>query len=229
MLPAAFSYPSRPHSRRHGPRYRRYQPFKPWLRDEFTFRCVYCLFRERWYPSGQDHFSVEHVTAKAIDPGRECDYDNLVYACLRCNSLKLVSRLLDPCADGYGAHLRVRSDGSIEGLTIDGARLIEQLRLDETRRNEWRGRMLKALRRIEKALRPPVWRRLWNSLVGSGEQALPPGAPLDTVDEVTAWLGFPDDLPDLGAQPPRGGNSRPGGLAESYFAWRHEGRLPRLY
>lgn len=40
----AFTYPRRPHVRRHGPRgYRAYQSYKPWLRDAFEFRWVYCL------------------------------------------------------------------------------------------------------------------------------------------------------------------------------------------
>ena len=59
-----FAYPERPHIRKHGPSgYEDYRSYKDWLRDEFTFRCVYCLERERWYPSGQDAFAVEHVTA----------------------------------------------------------------------------------------------------------------------------------------------------------------------
>jgi len=34
-----FAYPLAPHVRRHGPRgYRRYEKFKPWLRDEFALR-----------------------------------------------------------------------------------------------------------------------------------------------------------------------------------------------
>jgi hypothetical protein len=57
-----FQYPNSPHLRRHGPfGYEDYISFKGWLRDEFTFRCVYCLERERWYPSGADAFGVEHV------------------------------------------------------------------------------------------------------------------------------------------------------------------------
>ena len=43
-LPAPFAYPTTPHTRRHGPRgYKNYKEYKPFLRDEFAFRCVYCL------------------------------------------------------------------------------------------------------------------------------------------------------------------------------------------
>src|ERR1700682_3612702 len=49
--PTHFAYPSEPHQRKHGPAgYTNYEEYKPWLRDEFTFRCVYCLERELWYP-----------------------------------------------------------------------------------------------------------------------------------------------------------------------------------
>src|SRR5258708_6259440 len=44
-----FQYPAAPHVRRHGPQgYADAASFRPWLRDEFTFRCVYCLQREVW-------------------------------------------------------------------------------------------------------------------------------------------------------------------------------------
>ena len=51
---SAFRYPAVPHARRHGPRgYADAESYRPWLRDEFTFRCVYCLFREQWGRSRQ--------------------------------------------------------------------------------------------------------------------------------------------------------------------------------
>jgi len=58
----AFQYPSQPLIRKHGPQgYRVYESFKPWLRDDFSFRCVYCLCRERWFPDGEAAFSVDHM------------------------------------------------------------------------------------------------------------------------------------------------------------------------
>ena len=39
MTTAIFDYPRQPHERRHGPSgYDPYGGYKPWLRDEFTFR-----------------------------------------------------------------------------------------------------------------------------------------------------------------------------------------------
>ena len=44
-----FSYPESAHVRKHGPDgYAHYENYRPWLRDEFRFRCVYCLEREQW-------------------------------------------------------------------------------------------------------------------------------------------------------------------------------------
>ena len=55
-----FDYPESRSERIHGPAgYATYESFRPWLRDEFTFRCVYCLKRETW---GQvtGEFELDH-------------------------------------------------------------------------------------------------------------------------------------------------------------------------
>lgn len=84
-----FQYSPVPPPRRHGPcGYSDYQFYKPWLRDEFTFRCLYCLWRERWQADGHHDFGVEHVHAQATEPGKRLDYDNLIYACNLCNSTR---------------------------------------------------------------------------------------------------------------------------------------------
>src|SRR5579872_364747 len=47
--PSAFLHPSQQLARRHGPRgYAVSRSYRPWLRDEFSFRCVYCQIREQW-------------------------------------------------------------------------------------------------------------------------------------------------------------------------------------
>src|SRR5262249_53593410 len=142
-----FEYPALPHARRHGPRgYQDYRSFKPWLRDEFTFRCVFCLMRERWYPNGHAAFSVDHLQPVAIAPQRRCDYENLLYVCLHCNACKRdIWPLLDPCRVALGAHLQVHPDGTIEALSAEGARLIAILRLDRPQLTEFRQRLLAVL------------------------------------------------------------------------------------
>ena len=68
-LPQPFAYPTKAHDRRHGPRgYTHPEPFKLWLRDEFQFRCVYCLVRERWHPDGDGGFSVERLQPRSKSP-----------------------------------------------------------------------------------------------------------------------------------------------------------------
>jgi len=62
-----FVYADRPHVRKHGPAgYTEFPTYKPWLRDEFHFRCVYCLERERWYPSGHAAYSTAWVAAAVM-------------------------------------------------------------------------------------------------------------------------------------------------------------------
>ena len=76
----AFDYPDAPVLRRHGPLgCTDYRSFKPWLRDEFSFRCILCLDRERWHPNGQEEFSVDHVEPRSIAAGQVANYDNLLY------------------------------------------------------------------------------------------------------------------------------------------------------
>jgi len=71
-------YPSRPHRRKHGPRgYRSAIEFRPWLRDEFTFCCVYCLEREQWV-NRIGHFHGDHFRPVVDNPGLALEYDNLI-------------------------------------------------------------------------------------------------------------------------------------------------------
>ena len=91
----AFDYPDSAHQRRHGPVYNSCPPYRDWLRDEFTFRCVYCLIREQW-TRGAAEFDIEHWIAQANDPAKEFDYDNLFYSCHLCNSTKGTNLIPDP-------------------------------------------------------------------------------------------------------------------------------------
>jgi hypothetical protein len=82
----AFRHPPQPLTRRHGPTgYADYQSYRPWLRDEFTFRCVYCLIREQWgRVTGE--FDLDHFLPQASHPDKGADY--LLYACRPCNLRK---------------------------------------------------------------------------------------------------------------------------------------------
>src|SRR5262249_54807795 len=145
LVERMFAYPVAAHVRRHGPRgYAEYNYYKPWLRDDFAFRCVYCLWRERWEKDGAAIFSIDHVAGQSVAPERICDYENLVYACTACNSSKRAESLPDPCAESFAVHLRIREDGRVEGLTPQGQRMVALLDLNRPGAREFRARLLAA-------------------------------------------------------------------------------------
>ena len=203
----AFQYPLLPHVRRHGPLgYLNYQSYKPWLRDEFQFRCVYCLWRERWHSVGEDAFSVEHLQSRAEAPGLICDYNNLGYACCRCNAVKVDAHcVLNPCEQAYGQHLEILSDGAIRGLTAEGRELILICHLARPRITLARHRLLSLFRLL---LESPDSR----------------AAPL-----LQQYFSFPANLPILSQCRPPSGNSRPAGIAESSHERARRAELPAVY
>jgi hypothetical protein len=203
---AVFGYPETPHVRRHGPRgYTGDENYKPWLRDEFTFRCVYCRCREVWFPDGDRSFSVEHARPTSLAPEGLTDYDTLLYACCQCNALRGAALLpLDPCGS-LREHLEVSGDGTIRGLTRAGEELIRTCRLDRP--------LLTAFRRL-----------VLDTLVLLRRKRDP-----DAGDLLRRYLGYPANLPDLAALRPPEGNSRPEGIADCSFARRRRGDLPDIY
>jgi HNH endonuclease len=183
-LPEPFAYPKEAHARRHAPAgYKNYSDYKPWLRDDFAFRCVYCLQREMWSRERNAVFSVDHVVPRSVNPGLVCDYGNLVYACLRCNSARQDVAVLDPTREGMARHLRVEEDGTVTGLTEDGAVLVELLHLNAVSALQERRRVLRLLFR---RVRYPD---------DEGVKA-----------DFLATFGYPEDLPDLRRPKPPGGN-----------------------
>ena len=111
--PDPFAYPLISHPPAHAPAgYADHTSYKPWLRDDFSFRCAYCLTRERWNPSGHDGFGVDHVVAQSTAPLLTATYPNLAYACNTCNSSKGATPLpWSPFDQAVGLHVAVRQDG----------------------------------------------------------------------------------------------------------------------
>ena len=81
------------------------------------FCCVYCLCRERWCPDGEDSFSVEHSRPQAAAQSESCDYDNLLFTCGTCSTMRqargfsrprisALSYPYRPAADAAGRTLR---------------------------------------------------------------------------------------------------------------------------
>ncbi|MBL7043037.1 MAG: HNH endonuclease [Pirellulaceae bacterium] len=196
----AFEYPRSPHVRRHGPDgYTTYESYRPWLRDEFCFRCVLCLHRERWPTTSE--YEVDHLIPVSERQDLSCRYTNLLYVCRRCNNLKADLRIPDPCSIAYGNCLRVNDDGTIESLNEKGRVLVRTLRLDRADRVRQR-------------------RMIIEILIDAQETG--------NTRRLRDWLGFPEDLDNLRKlHPPT--NHRLEGIGESWFSRRERCELPETY
>ncbi len=199
VIPFPLAYPELK-ARRHGPfGWRDYRRYLEWLRDEFSFRCVYCLMREQWVDRRRS-FQIDHLEPQKTRPDLKSEYTNLLYLCSSCNNLKGARGLPDPFTIPLGHCLRFHIDGNVEALRPEGEQIIETLALDRSDLIDFR------LRKIGGILSDAEsdWGRF--------------------VQE----MRFPNELPDLTLDPPPH-NSRAEGVAESWFAKRQRGELPEVY
>lgn len=196
-----FEYPTGPHTRRHGPQgYDDYHSYRDWLRDEFTFRCVYCLHREQWYGRSTT-FHIEHSIPVKEHTDGERDYSNLLYACATCNEAKkAIPGVPDPCIVPFNECLRILPDGSIESLNKEGEKLKLTLRLNRESNVRYRSRLMRTLQELS-VQNPSLYRE---------------------------YMTFPDDLPDLRKKRVPS-NTKPEGIENCYFALRERGDLPATY
>jgi hypothetical protein len=204
VIPEPYAYPTAPHVRCHGPSgWTDYQKYRPWLRDEFAFRCVYCLDREVWRDM-RASMHIDHFHPQALRPDLECDYTNLLYLCAACNSLKRASLLPDPCITALGGCLRVHTDGRIEAIndSKDGKRVIEQLALDDP--------LATARRRI-----------IIGTILSFAETNWP---------MFVEWMRYPENLPNLSdKRNTPSSNSKPEGVARSHYERKRNGELREVY
>jgi len=204
VVPKPYEYPSTPHVRRHGPLgWNNYQRYRPWLRDEFSFRCVYCLEREVWQDM-RTGMHIDHLQPQKLRADLASDYTNLLYLCPACNNLKRTWILPDPCTLALGACVRVHQNGRIEAINNSqaGKLLIEKLALDEPTATERRRMMIGTMLSLAK--------NDWPMFVH--------------------WMRYPDELPDLSApgnKPPS--NSKPEGLAQSHYEKKRRNELSEVY
>ena len=200
LTPYPFTYPLRKHPRRHGPTgYKDYESYRPWLRDEFSFRCVFCLHREQWgLVTGL--WDIDHLVPQSRNPELALEYDNLLYVCSTCNSTKSFQMLADPCDLTLGDCLQVNADGTITALNKQGSLLIEILRLDNEDYTRFRNLVIQTTNVLAT--------HHWPTFV--------------------MWMSYPEDLPELGKLRPKG-NSRPSGIHKSFFERRIRGELAEVY
>lgn len=198
-----FGYPAGTHSFRHGPGgYETCESFRPWLRDEFEYRCVYCLFRERWCPVLAFH--LDHFVARVLDDSKKLTYRNLVYACPTCNCRKSSLPLPSPLKAFRNKNVTVNEDGTLVASTPEAQKLVRVLGLDSPEYNEWRRLMIDIVAMASR-VKGRRYRNLFQQL-----------------------MSYPDDLPNLTRlAPPK--NSRPAGISESAYARRQQGELPEEY
>ena len=168
-----FEYPTSPHARRHGPGgYKDYGSYRDWLRDEFTFHCVYCLHREQWY-SRSATFHIDHFVPVSIDSEGKCEYSNLLYACATCNEAKKdILGVPDPCKVAFHQCLRITPEGHVVALNDQGEKLRQVLLLDSETNVRYRSRLMRTLELLQKS-----------------DAAL-----------YQEYMAFPVDLPDLRAK-----------------------------
>ena len=196
----AFVYPSNSRERKHEPSgYKDVQSFRPWLRDEFVFRCVYCLKRESW-GTAKEGFDIEHFVSSIIAPEKRLVYSNLVYSCHECNLRKGSTSVNDPFECCTANDIALLENGMLVGLSRNARLIIAVVALNSPG-------MIR-------------WRLLWMRIIELAQTH-----DFELLDQL---LAYPESLPDLKAlTPPR--NEKPEGVNDSHYAQKRNGDLPASY
>ena len=193
-----FAYPDEPHRRRHGPTgYTTYESYREWLRDDYSYRCVFSLVREQWF-SRKSNFEIDHLEPQSSRPDLACDYENLLYLTRQMNQVRNKRPLPDPCKIALGKCLAVDpKTGEIRALNPIGNKILNVLKLDNPDATAFR----------------LMWLRIFQCVAQTDEA------------QFRQLIGYPKDLRDLSKSKPDG-NSRPNGIAESAFSRLRAGTLP---
>jgi hypothetical protein len=187
-----------------------YGRYKDWLRDEFQFRCAYCLHREAWERRGWRVFQADHIIPQSVDESKINQYNNLVYCCDSCNGFKSDKVIPDPCRWPYGEHYRFEPDGTVTALTKLGELYIEVLALDEAHLVKLRRKVFKNYQNLVELI----------AELGEDDE--------DLQAELHELLGYPDDAPDLRKKKPPI-NSRAEAVKDCYFVRLMDPEFSRLY
>lgn len=129
---------------------------KMYLRNDFHFECAYCRMREQdTGVLGENYFEKDHFVARNSGADMDLDsYDNMVYACSKCNGNKSDNNaelLLNPCEDDIyqGTNPHVKNLGKtgqyqLVGNTEKGRQYINILQLNSKFYREMRERQEQA-------------------------------------------------------------------------------------
>lgn len=142
-------------ARLYNPVYRNYRSYLDFLRDDFDFRCGYCLHRETWDQPAS--FEIDHWNSSKEPPELRAQYANLVYSCRTCNLQKLQVRLtLQPLRDNLSMHLSYSESGLAVPLTPRGKAFVRQLSLNAQSRVDLRRRWLALWALVLQASKPEL-------------------------------------------------------------------------
>ena len=124
--------------------YRDYTEYRALLRQDFRYRCAYCLTHE-YFLGGEAGCCIDHhhpINGPHARPDLIADYSNLYWCCRECNEnksdiwpspqeMEQGIRFLDPCLpeDDHDLHWHVLPDGVLTPLTQAGEYTIEHLKL----------------------------------------------------------------------------------------------------
>jgi len=136
-----------------------------------------------------------------MNPELATVYDNLLYACGRCNGAKGDRVVPDPSETLTADQVRLLPDGSLDGRSSKALSLIAKLGLNSPQMKRWR----------------LIWIRNVQLARENDNQ------------QHKRLMQFPDELPDLSRLRPPGGNTRPGGVLQSCLARRERAELPETY
>lgn len=131
--------------------------YRPFVRQDFSECCAYCLLHEL-LAAGAGNFELDHFRPKSLFPDLADDYFNLFYSCHVCNQYKGATwpsadlskegfGYLDFCRESFGEHFRERADGFWEPLTRRAEYTAARLRLNRPHLVEIR-RLLRRLARL---------------------------------------------------------------------------------
>lgn len=125
--------------------YSDYTRYRPFLREDFLYRCAYCL-RNEFFVGGEAGCVIDHHRPQHGPFGRPdlvSVYENLYWCCVECNSIKGDTwpspeelaqgrRFLDPCQpeDDHNLHWDIEEDGRLSSLTGVGEYTIGRLMLN---------------------------------------------------------------------------------------------------